>query len=309
MSDIVVVGSMNMDLTVRAGKMPNGGETILGDEFHIIPGGKGANQAVAVSRLGGKVSMIAKIGADLYGKALRDQLVSDHVDDRFVITENDISTGVAFIVVEKTGENRIIVVPGANYTLSDKDLTAARAVFSQAKVVLTQLEIPMPTVERLIDLAKENGLIMVVNAAPVQSLSDETLRKIDYLVVNEHEAGYLSGIPVVDVDSASRAAKALVSRGSHCVVLTLGSEGSLYCSEDEEGFIPTFDVEVKDTTAAGDAFIGGFAVALLNPSLTLADRVAYGNAAGALATTKLGAQSSLPSLADVEKLIEINKRA
>jgi len=296
-----------MDLIVRADKLPDGGETILGDEFHLIPGGKGANQAVAVSRLGGKVSMIAKVGVDPFGKALRDQLISDHVNDQYVINEPNSSTGVAFIVVEASGENRIIVVPGANYTLSDADLFNASTELSRAKVVITQFEIPMPIVEHLIDLVKVNGAIMVVNAAPVQPISDATLRKIDYLIVNEHEAAYLSGVPVRNVESASQAAKALVSRGAPCVVLTLGPEGSLVCTPEEEHFIPNFMVKVEDTTAAGDAFIGGFAVSLLNSKLSLAERVTFGNAAGALATTKLGAQSSLPMLAELEELMGKSK--
>lgn len=296
-----------MDLIVRANKIPNGGETILGDEFYLIPGGKGANQAVAVSRLGGTVSMVAKIGADSFGETLREQLISDHVDVKYVMTEKNTTTGVAFIIVEKSGENRIIVVSGANYTLSEEDLLKAEALLSQAKVVITQFEIPLPTIEYLIDSSKKNGFVIVVNAAPARKIPDIILSKIDYLIVNESEASYLSDVLVQDINSASQAARALVARGAPCVVLTLGPMGSLVCSVEEEHFIPKFEVEVIDTTGAGDAFIGGFAISLLQPDLSLSDRVIFGNAAGALATTKLGAQSSLPVLADVRSLLASRK--
>lgn len=307
MSDIVVVGSMNMDLVVRLDKIPNSGETIFGDEFHLIPGGKGANQAVAASRLGGDVSMIAKIGDDSFGQTLRQQLQDNSVNVDHVTKLPEVATGVAFITVEGKGENRIIVVSGANYQFFEEDLAKAARVLSKAKVVITQFEIPMPVVKRLIDISKQNGSVIVVNAAPVQQIPDEVLRKIDYLIVNEHEAQFLSGIEVVDVESAQKAARALVSRGGQCVIITLGPAGSLVCTPNEEHFMPDFDVSVVDTTAAGDAFIGGFAVSLLRPELSLFERISFGNAAGALATTKIGAQSSLPTLAEVEALIEKNK--
>jgi ribokinase len=288
---------------------PGGGETILGSAFHMIPGGKGANQAVAASRLGGSVAMIGKVGGDSFGGILREGLVNDGVNDGCVWTEAQASTGVASITVEDSGENRIIVVPGANHCLADGDLLRAEALLAQAKVIVTQFEIPMPVVEHLIERASQTGAKLVVNAAPVQPLSDATLRKIDYLVVNEHEAASLSGVTVTGKESAFQAARTLVQRGAKNVVLTLGAEGALICSAGEETFVPSFVVHAVDTTASGDAFIGGFAVALLDPDLTLAERVRFANAAGALTATRLGAQSSLPTLAEVNTLLEANVNA
>ena len=308
MSDILVVGSLNMDLVVVTERMPGGGETLHGEEFHMIPGGKGANQAAAIGRLGGSVSMIGKVGSDSFAPVLRGALAADHVDVRFVLTEEGSPTGVALIVVEKSGENRIIVVAGANRKLTCEDLSAAEALFAQAKVVVAQFEVPLEVVEKAADLAHYHAAQMVVNAAPAYPITDKLMSKIDTLVVNEHEAGILSGVVVDGVESAGKAAQALIRRGAKAVVLTLGPIGSLVCTETEgPQHVPTFEMRVVDTTAAGDAFIGGLAVSLVEAGGTLAEKVRFANAAGAMATTRLGAQSSLPTRAEVEALLASRK--
>ncbi len=304
MKPIVVVGSLNMDLVVRAGKMPGPGETLLGSDFVTIPGGKGANQAAAIGRLGGQVAMVGRVGSDDFGRALRQNLEAFQVSTHFVQTDPTAPTGVALIVVEPGGENRIIVVGGANRRLAPADIDAAAGLVSQAGLVVAQLEIPLETVECLVELARRCQVPVLLNAAPPAPLSPELLSGIHTLVVNEHEAALLSGVPVSNVVSARQAARALARLGVHQVALTLGPLGALLCSPAEEIHVPAFRVPVVDTTAAGDAFIGGLAVSLVSGSGSLYQQVLFANAAGALACTCLGAQSSLPDQAQVLDLLQ-----
>lgn len=303
MSDIVVIGSLNMDMVVRTAVMPGAGETLHGKEFHTIPGGKGANQALAIARLGGSVSMIGRVGLDSFGKALCKNLTDNQVDITRIQADASAPTGVALIVVEDSGENRIIVIPGANHCTCPADILTAENLIRQAHLLVVQFEVPMPVVETVIREAHRWDIPVIINAAPAYPIASEWMPLIDYLVVNEHEAATLSGQEVRDAESARRAAQILVKQGARHVVLTLGAQGSIINTPNEEYHVSSFPVKVIDTTAAGDAFIGGLAVSLLDSSLDLPGKVRFANAAGAIATTRMGAQSSLPTRAEVEAIL------
>jgi ribokinase len=299
---ITVVGSLNMDLVVRAPRIPRPGETMIGGEFRTVPGGKGANQAVAAARLGGQVSMIGRVGGDAFAQSLLDSLVADGVNHTFVTQDPEAATGVALIVVDDAGENSIVVASGANMRLSPADVDAAEAAIAAADVLLVQLEVPLAAVARAARVANAYGVTVILNPAPACPLPDELLHLVDVLVPNESETALLTRLPIGDRAEIEAAAMALRELGVDSVVLTLGERGALLVGEGEKELIPAFEVTPMDTTAAGDAFVGGFAVALAE-GRSLADAVRWGNAAGALATTKLGAQPSLPARRAVEALI------
>lgn len=302
MSDIVVVGSLNFDISVLADRMPAGGETVHGTEYTMAPGGKGGNQAVAIARLGGDVAMVGQVGRDGFGEMLKKSLSDNRVNIEHVKEHPGKSTGVALIVVEKNGENRIIVVSGANWSLTEHDIDAVRPLLQSARMVLLQFEIPMPVIKKVICMAHEAGVSVMVNAAPAYPIDAEILACIDYLVMNEHETEVISGMKVQDKASAQAAAKALVERGVKCAIITLGNEGAVAACPDLCLDVPPYKVEPVDTTAAGDAFIGGLAVMLLNPQKSLYEKIRFANAVGAMTATKRGAQSSLPALEEVNML-------
>lgn len=299
---VTVVGSLNMDLVVRTSRIPRPGETILGSEFHTAPGGKGANQAVAAARMGGRVSMVGRVGSDAFAQSLLDGLVADGVDHAFVMRDPEAATGVAFIVVDDMGENSIVVASGANMRLSPTDVDAAEAAIAAADVLLLQLEVPLGVVVRAAEVARAHGATVILNPAPACPLPPELLSLIDVLIPNESETALLTHLPVGDRAEIEVAASALRELGVDTVVLTLGERGALLMEKGEKELIPAFEVTPVDTTAAGDAFVGGFAVALAE-GRSLADAVRWGNAAGALATTRLGAQPSLPARRAVEALM------
>ena len=303
MSKIVVIGSLNMDLLVKTGRMPSAGETLQGQEFHTIPGGKGANQALSAARLGGNVAMLGRVGRDRFGEALSQGLAADGVDISHLLVDDTAPTGVALIVIEANGENRIILVGGANLQTSPADVLALEDVLRQASLLIMQFEIPMPVIEAVLQIAQRSGVPVLLNAAPAYALAKEMLAMIAYLVVNEHEAAVLSGIAVTDVESARQAALTLQQQGAGLVIITLGALGALAVGAQAQEYAPAFPIQAVDTTAAGDAFIGGLAVSLLQTGLSLADRLRFANAAGALAALRLGAQSSLPTRAEVEKFL------
>ncbi len=291
---ITVVGSLNMDLVVRSPRIPRPGETIIGSGFHYVPGGKGANQAVAAARLGAQVSLVGRVGQDGFANSLLESLAADDVDHTFVIQDREAATGVALIVVDDAGQNSIVVASGANMRLSPTDVEAAEAVIAGADALLLQLEIPLETVIRAAELARAQQVQVILNPAPARALPAELLALVDVLIPNESETALLTGMPVGSQAEAEAAADALRKRGIGAVILTLGEQGALLARETGAHLFPAFDVTPVDTTAAGDAFVAGFAVALAE-SKPLAEAVQWGNAAGALATTKLGAQSSLPT--------------
>ena len=301
MSNILVVGSLNADLVVRTPRFPQPGETISGEDLQVIPGGKGANQAVAAARLGANLSMLGRLGKDYFVDFLLHNLKSNNVDSQFV-QRDDSSTGTAIIVVDGNGQNSIVLSAGANGKVSSADVE--HASFSNFSLLLLQLEIPTPTVFRAAQYARETGLRVILNPAPAKSLPDELIALADFLIPNETELSLLTGVEVKDIPSAEQAARALLQRGVKHVIVTLGSKGALIVDKDTSAgaHVETFKVNVVDTTAAGDAFIGGFANALLQGK-SLEEAVQYGCACGALATTKFGAQPSLPTKEEVEKLL------
>ncbi len=299
---IIVVGSLNMDLVVRSARHPLPGETLLGSDFHTFPGGKGANQAVAAARVGGIVAMVGRVGSDDFGVALLQNLAANGVDTVHVRRDEEAATGVALITVAANGQNTIVVAPGANGSVVANDVAAARALFGDGDVLLLQLEIPVPAVARAVDEARKRGTRVVLNPAPAQPLDAALLKHVDVLVPNQSELGLLTGMAVESVDEVTAAAQALRAMGVKNVIVTLGSEGVLVLDETNTSLLPPYAVDVVDTTAAGDAFVGAFAVALGRGS-TLVEAARWGNAAGALAVTKAGAQPSLPSRAELEQML------
>jgi ribokinase len=301
-ANISVVGSLNMDLIARTPRFPQPGETIIGDEFHTVPGGKGANQAVAAARLGAQVSMVGRVGRDAFAESLLDNLAAAGVDHTFVIHDPEAATGVALIAVDDAGQNSIIVASGANVRLSPADVDGAEAAIAGADALLLQLESPLETVTRAAKVAHAHGVPVILNPAPARSLPGALLALVDVLIPNESETALLTGLPVGDPAEAEAAAAALRTLGVGTVILTLGERGALLAREDGAEYFPAFEVTPVDTTAAGDAFVGGFAVALAE-GRSLAEAVQWGNGAGALATTRLGAQPSLPTRQDLEGLL------
>ena len=301
-SRVTVVGSLNMDLVARAPRIPEPGETIIGGEFCNVPGGKGANQAVAAARIGALVSMVGRVGSDAFAEPLLHNLASDGIDHTFVTRDSEAATGVALIVVDDVGQNSIVVASGANMRFSPTDVDAAKAAIAAADVVLLQLESPLDAVTRAAEIARAHGVRVVLNPAPARPLPATLLSLVDVLVPNESETELLTGLPVGDQAEAEAAAAALQEMGVGTVILTLGERGALLAREGEVTLLPAFDVTPVDTTAAGDAFVGGLGVALAEGK-TLAEAVRWGNAAGALATTRLGAQPSLPTRGALEALL------
>ncbi|HJR80998.1 MAG TPA: ribokinase [Anaerolineales bacterium] len=300
MPDILVIGSLNTDLVVRAPRFPHPGETIGGEDLQTFPGGKGANQAVAAARLGASVSMLGRVGKDNFGDYLLDNLRMNNVDSQLV-QRDEASTGTAIIVVDSDGQNTIVLSAGANGKVSSADVRTAP--FAETGLLLLQLEIPVETVLAAAQRAKESGLRVLLNPAPAHPVPDELITLPDFLVPNETELSLLTNQTVNDISSAENAAKALLARGAQTIIVTLGANGALIVTKEDTKHIPPFKVNVVDTTAAGDAFIGGFASALLQDK-ALEEAVRYGCACGALATTKLGAQPSLPTKEEVEQFIK-----
>ncbi|ADI13842.1 ribokinase [Truepera radiovictrix] len=294
---IVVVGSLNMDLVVRVPRAPRPGETLLGSGYETHPGGKGANQAVAAARFGAPVRMVGRVGRDAYGDPLAHRLAAEGIDLGF-LEQTDDKTGVAFITVDEAGQNSIIVAPGANAALRPEDLT--ERVFEGAEVVLVQLEIPLKTALRAAALGRAAGARVLLNLAPAQALSAAQLGDVDLLLVNEHEAATLLGAPEVLGDLG--AALAGLRRFVPAVVLTLGGRGAAWAGPEGSGLEPAHRVRVVDTTAAGDAFAGALAAELARGA-TLEAAVRYAGAAGALAVSRSGAQPSLPTREEAERLL------
>lgn len=299
---VAVVGSLNMDLIARAPRIPQPGETIIGGDFHSAPGGKGANQAVAAARLGARVSMVGRVGCDAFAESLLNNLTAAGVDHAFVVQDPEAPTGVALIVVDDAGQNSIVVASGANMHLSPADVDRAKSAIAGADALLLQLESPLETVTRAAEVASAHGVRVILNPAPARSLPAALLSLVDVLIPNESETALLTGMSVNNQAEAEAAASTLRGMGVGTVILTLGERGALLAQAGTAELVPAFEVTPVDTTAAGDAFVGGFAVALAEGE-SLAEAVRWGNAAGALATTKLGAQPSLPTRQDLVGLL------
>jgi len=296
---IVVVGSANVDLTTITDQFPRPGETIFGREFHLGFGGKGANQAVAASLCGAKVTMIARVGDDLFGEATLRNFQSRGVDASHVLITKGVSSGVAPIFVDSSGQNRILVVKGANDRLTPADVDAAGGLLRTADCIILQLEIPIETVYHTLRFGREHGIRTILNPAPAQPLDLEQIANADYLIPNETEAEVITGMPVSSLKEARAAAIKLLGDHAGRVIITLGENGALYVGPDNSGHVPGHAVKAIDTTGAGDAFIGSFAT-FLGGGATEREAIARANVYAALSTLAVGTQMSFPTLAQFE---------
>jgi ribokinase len=297
---IVVIGSSNTDMVVKCPRLPAPGETVLGGEFLMAGGGKGANQAVAAARLGAKVELVARVGKDMFGDAALQGFEREGIGTRFIVRDADAPSGVALIFVDARGENEIAVASGANLRLRPADVDAAEDAIRQAEAVVLQLEIPLETVEHAVHLSHRHGVPVILNPAPAQKLSHEVLSKISVLTPNEIELQLLT-----DSTEPSRErerAEKLLSTGVGTIIVTLGGEGALIVTPDGSQPVPAVKVKAVDTTAAGDCFTGALAVAWAEGK-TISDAVRFACAAAAISVTRWGAQPSMPTRAEVERML------
>jgi ribokinase len=312
MPALVVVGSLNMDFVVSVDRLPVAGETVLGRNFQMIPGGKGANQACAAGKLGAggavAVRLIGRVGYDVFADHLKASLAAAGVDVSAVHASKSQPTGVALIWVDKQGQNSIVVASGANYALAAADVESMRKIFRGASLALFQLETPLATVAAGLALAREEGLRTMLDPAPARALSAELLAHVDILTPNENEALVLLGRPPARVSRAEapELAEALRRLGPRSVVLKLGDEGSYFCGDTEYFHTPAFPVEVRDSTAAGDTFNAALAVALAEGQ-PMERAVLFANAAAALSVTRMGAQASAPTRAEVDRFVAMGR--
>ena len=297
MSDITVLGIFVADISFLGNKIPATGETILGDSYNIGPGGKGCNQAIAISRLGGEVNFITKLGNDDYGKLAINKLKKDNIDTSNIIISNTHQTGVAGIHVDRnTGKNAITVVRGAPASLTIKEIDTN--TIKKSKIFLTQLEIPKEVTLHCLKIAKENGLINILNPAPASELSKDFFDLVDYFTPNETEAEFYTGIKINDENDAKENAKKLIDMGIKKVIITLGEKGLFYSDGKDEIYMKANPVKTIDTTGAGDAFNGGFSYALLKGK-KIKECLEIANKVAGLSTTKLGAGDGMPFLKDL----------
>jgi ribokinase len=301
MASIVVLGSLNLDLVVTVPRLPQPGETVLGERFGSYPGGKGANQAVAAARLGGRVAMVGRVGSDSFGASLITNLELNGVDASDVAVDPDSPTGAALIFVEDGGQNMIAVASGANATVSPRDAQRAVARLAAGDLLVMQLEIPVAIIDQAVVAGRRAGAFVVLNAAPAQRLDPGLLRELDVLVVNEREAKAMTD----PGNSPEAAAAALRAMGPRIAIVTLGPAGSLFCDEGGVHRVEPFQVQAVDSTGAGDAFLGALAVGLAG-ALPPQAAVRFANAAGAAATSSLGAQAALPRLDDLRRLFGVD---
>ncbi|MBX9253534.1 ribokinase [Desmonostoc muscorum CCALA 125] len=291
---IIVFGSINIDLVATAPRLPVAGETLLGEDFFQVSGGKGANQAVALARLGIPTQMVGRVGADGFGVELVNNLQASGVQTNNVFVDETVSSGVAIITVSQAGENQIVVIPGANGRVNQEDVQRLSNLLPEATALLLQLEIPISAVVAAAKAARNANIKVILDPAPAQSnLPAEVYPLVDIMTPNEVEAGQLVGFAVDGEETAAKAAEILLQRGVKCAIVKLGAKGVFCATDKEKFFVPAFPVDVVDTVAAGDAFNGGLAAALFE-GMSLHQAVVWGAAAGALAATKPGAQTSLP---------------
>ena len=298
---IVVFGSFVVDLTSRAPHLPVPGETVKGTQFKLGAGGKGSNQGVAAHRAGADVLMMTKIGNDLFGKVALDFYKQEGMDTRYIFVDETLETGTALIMVdESTGQNEILVVSGACGNITDEDIHKALPAILEADLLLLQLEINLEAVEKLINIAHENGIMVILNTAPVQAIPADLLAKADIVTPNEIEAGILTGIEIRTREDVVKAGEAFQKLGVANVVITLGKDGVFVMTKDRQEFIPSITVEAVDTTGAGDAFNGGFVTALAE-GFDLFEAARFGNATGALSVTRYGTAPAMPQRQEIDR--------
>lgn len=295
---IVVVGSLNMDLVTQVKVTPKVGETTLGKGLDKIPGGKGANQAAAMGKLNGKVSMMGRVGEDEFGKTLKDTLNKDGVHTDYIKTSEN-PTGVAMIMVNEDGDNSIVVIPGANFDLSKNDIDEGQSLIKDSNILVTQLETPLEVVEYALKKAKNFNKYTILNPAPAQKLSKEIIENVDLLTPNETELELLSGVEIKREEDLLKAGKVMMDQGVKELIVTLGSQGALYMNEKNHEYFKGYKVKAVDTTAAGDSVNGALAVAL-DEGKSIDEAVCFAMKVGALTVMEKGAQSSLPTLEKVE---------
>lgn len=304
MNKVVVIGSFNVDLTGRTPHFPQPKETVMGSTFQMGPGGKGFNQAVAAHKVGANLTMVAKIGNDPFKNVILDTMKDLDMNQGYII-QCDTSTGCALILVdETTGENEIVVLPGANTTFSKDDIDALEPLIKESEYILLQLEINQDANEHIMNLCEKHHKKVIVNTAPYNHISDEFLSKAYMVTPNEIEATQLTGINVHDFDSAKQAANIFKSKGVKHVIITLGSQGAFISSDQIETIIPAFKVNAIDTTGAGDAFNGGL-LAALSKGKSILEAARFASAVAALSVQKIGATLSMPSLEEVETFLKV----
>jgi len=297
---IVVVGSSNIDMVVKTERIPRAGETVLGGEFVMVPGGKGANQAVCAAKLGADVRLVARIGNDVFGEMSLANFHKAGVDTTFVVKDNQHASGVALIAVDRNGENAIVVAPGANTALSPEDVNRAEEAISAADAVVLQLEIPQETVVRAVELARSHGVKVVLNPAPIRQFPNQILQYVDVLTPNQHEAASLIGAEGEGNNlDAQEAAKALLEMGVAAVVITLGADGAYVATHERAERVDAVKVQAVDTTAAGDAFTASLACALAEKK-DLFEAARFAAKVAGISVTRMGAQSSMPTRHEVD---------
>ena len=302
MNKVTVVGSFMYDLVATAPRRPKTGETLIGDSFGMFLGGKGANQAIAASRAGASVTMVGRLGNDLFGDQFLEKFSEEGIKTDFVIQDTENGTGVGMPLIDASGDNSIVIIPQANMALTVENIDKAESVIADSDVLILQCEVPMEANKRAAEIANKNDTLVILNPAPARKIPDTLLSLVDIITPNESEAEILTDMPTETNSQAMEAAHHLLSKGVETVILTLGSRGSLLLTEKMEKRIPAYLVDVIDTTAAGDAFCGALAAILSNGSI-IEEAIKIANAAGALAVTKLGAEPSLPTKKDIDQLI------
>jgi len=300
---ITVIGSSNTDLVATVPKLPLPGETVMGKEFMVAPGGKGANQAVAIARIGGDVTFVAKVGVDDYGEQALKNFKNDGIDTSFVFRDYNTPSGVALIFVDESGENMLVPVPGANGRLLPADIEKARIAIESADILVLQLEVPLQTVEYAVIIAHEKGIPIVLNPAPGRKLEKRLIEKVNYIIPNETEAETLTGIKVTDDSSAKKAGEELLKLGAKTAIITMGRQGAMLVNSSESELIPAFKVHAVDATAAGDAFTGGFSYAVASGK-DIKEAIIFGNAVAAITVTRMGAQPSMPTKDELEEFLK-----
>jgi ribokinase len=302
---IVVIGSSNVDLLMKMDHLPEKGETVTDAVFMQVYGGKGANQAVAAARAGGNVAFVNCVGEDAYTPQMVQNYKNDGIDTRFVFQEKDIASGHALIMIGGEGMNYLSVAPGANYKLTPKKIDEALPVFDEAAMIVMQYEIQEETIKYVIDLANRKNIPVLWNCAPARAFDLSYIPKINILVLNEVEAGFLAEMTVETEADAEKAAQKLVDSGVEKVIITLGSKGAFVVTKNEKVSVASFKVEAIDTTAAGDTFCGAFAVALVEGK-SLKDALQFASAAAAISVTRMGAQPSAPTRKEIDEFLKKN---